>query len=238
MHQQIHVFPTLDSLFDSMSGRVTEIANARIKVSGKFDFVITGGQSVIALYERLRIINTNWGAWRIFWSDERCYPINHPDRNSQQADDAWLRHVQIPKEQIFAIPSELGPTTAAKCYSQAIQRDSPFDLVLLSLGNDGHVASIFSGNEVEMEERLAIPVCDAPKDPPERVSMSLRSLAYTKTMMLLCVGDGKREALSAHVSGSLQPSTMLTQFCGHELWTETRHAEQIGIFASNASIST
>jgi 6-phosphogluconolactonase len=222
MPQKINVFQTLNSLFDSLSGRIAEIANARIKESGKFDFVITGGQSAIALYEQLCLINTDWGAWRIFWTDERSYPINHPDRNSHQADVTWLQHVSIPSDQIFQIPTELGVQMAAVRYSEIIARHAPFDLVLLSLGTDGHIASIFGNDERLRDASPAVAVLDAPKDPPKRVSMSIESLARTKTLFLLCVGEGKDHALSAHLAGALQPSTRVTQLCEHEFWTDRR----------------
>lgn len=221
----VRIFPTVKDLMESASAHIAAIANHAIAVRGTFGMVITGGQSVCALYGRLRFIDTNWQAWRIFWSDERCCPTNHAERNSRQAEETWLGHVPIPRHRVFQIPAELGPNLAAEIYSRTLAQEAPFDLVLLTLGEDGHVASIFPGMESKAETRLAVPVCDAPKSPARRVSMSLESLSNTRHSMLLSVGHRKEAAMLAHLAGIAQPSTTLGQLTGVELWTESQHAE-------------
>lgn len=200
------------------------IAADAVIARGKFSIVTTGGQSVIDLYRYLRLVDADWQAWRVYWTDERCLPIDHTERNSRQTEDLWLRHVPIPKNQVFPIPAELGPAEAAESYSRILGREGQFDLVLLSLGEDGHVASIFPGMEAYDQTNSVVAVFNAPKYPAQRVSMSLRTLAGSRHSVLLSVGNRKCVALSAHISGKKQPSTMLAQMCGLEIWTDLRLA--------------
>jgi 6-phosphogluconolactonase len=117
-----------------------------------------------------------------------------------------LGRVLIPPGQVHPIPAELGPDAAAAAYTRAIAPAMPFDLVLLGMGEDGHTASLFPGRDVS-GDALVIPVREAPKPPPERVSLTPRALGDCREMLILVTGAGKREALAAWRRGSDLPVT-------------------------------
>jgi 6-phosphogluconolactonase len=137
----------------------------------------------------------DWSAWEIFWSDERCLPAEHPDRNSCMAHEVWLSRVAIPAGQIHAIPAELGATRAAAEYSALIVDRQPFDPVLLGMGQDGHTASLFSTSGDHIAPVIA--VHGAPKPPSERVSLNFQTLRTSRKQLVLVTGADKSAALLA-----------------------------------------
>jgi 6-phosphogluconolactonase len=112
--------------------------------------------------------------------------------------------VPIPAQQVHPIPTERGPQVAANDYRDTIRGQLPFDLVLLGMGEDGHTASLFPGHE-HPGEALVVPVHDAPKPPPERVSLGQRALADCRQLLLLVTGAGKRSAMQSWQSGDDLP---------------------------------
>ena len=112
---------------------------------GRFVLALAGGNTPRGVYAMLRDADTDWSQWHIWFGDERCAPVDDPQRNSAMARKAWLDHVPIPALQIHAIAGESGPEAAAYAYSTALRDIGDFDLVLLGLGEDGHTASLFPG---------------------------------------------------------------------------------------------
>lgn len=216
----IKTFPTPEALQSVLAKHIGEVANWSIKRYGKFRLAITGGRSFIPVYRYLRNVETNWQAWHIYWTDERCVPDRSPERNSWQANEAWLGHVPIPTDQIFSIPVELGPNAAAEVYEQRLVNELTFDLVLLSLGEDGHVASIFPGKCIPKAVAV-LPILDSPKQPVIRVTLSLSRLANSSKLILLAIGSGKRAALAGYRNGEFMPVTELAALAPLEIWADS-----------------
>jgi len=170
-------------------------ADAAIHERQTFRIVLAGGNTPRRTYEMLAGMAQDWSAWEIFWSDERCLPADHADRNSRMAQDVWLSQVAIPAGQIHPIPAELGAVRAAAEYSRLIVDRPPFDLVLLGMGEDGHTASLFSTNGDHVAPVIA--VHGAPKPPSERVSLSFQTLRACRKQLVLITGAEKSSALLA-----------------------------------------
>ena len=176
-------------------------ASARaIDARGRFNLVLAGGRTPIAAYTRLVGAPADWGRWYCFFGDERCLSRDDPERNSQAATRAWFDRVAIPASHLFPIAAELGPAAAAAAYQAILAAHLPFDLVLLGMGEDGHTASLFPGQAIP-DGPLAMPVTQAPKPPPERVSMTPKALAATREMLILVTGRDKAPALAAWRAG-------------------------------------
>jgi 6-phosphogluconolactonase len=174
-------------------------AEAAIHERQIFRIILAGGSTPQRTYEMLAGMAQDWSAWEIFWSDERCLPAEHAGRNSRMAQDVWLSLVAIPVRQIHPIPAELGAVQAAAAYSTLIVDCSPFDLVLLGMGEDGHTASLFS---TRCEQAPVIAVHDAPKPPSERVSLSFETLRACRKQLVLIAGAKKSPALGAWQQGA------------------------------------
>lgn len=180
----------------AQAGRIIiAAADAAIRERKVFRIVLAGGSTPQRTYEMLARMTTDWSAWEVFWSDERCLPADHAGRNSRMAHEAWLSRVAIPARLIHPIPAELGATVAAAEYASIIREKQPFDLLLLGMGEDGHTASLFATSGDHVAPVLA--VHDAPKPPAERVSLNFQTLRTCRQQLVLVTGAEKAPALSA-----------------------------------------
>lgn len=190
---------------------IAQAASDAIQTRGAFHFVLAGGSTPRAVYQTLNELDTDWTAWHIYYGDERVLPPDHPDRNSKMANEAWLANVPIPPQQIHAMPTEQGLGAAAAAYADLLRGVGEFDLVLLGLGEDGHTASLFPGHALEMEADSpdVLKVSNAPKPPPERLSLSAHRLSRARQVLFLVTGAGKREAVARWKNGETIPAAAI-----------------------------
>jgi 6-phosphogluconolactonase len=187
-----------------------------------FHLVLAGGNTPRAIYQQLSRAAADWSTWHIWYGDERCLPVADGERNSRMAGDAWLDKVAIPPRQIHAIPAELGAPAAAHAYAESLRGVGDFDLVLLGLGEDAHTASLFPGHDwgTAADAADALAVFNAPKPPPERVSLSAARLSRSRQVIFLIGGEGKRDALARWRAGDDIPARSITPAGGVDLLVE------------------
>lgn len=202
------LFNSQEMINQATTQRILDAANEAIRTYGSFLIVLAGGSTPKSVYQLLAKANADWANWHIYYNDDRCLPIDHPERNSLMAAQAWLQHVAIPKSQIFDIPTELGNVEGAKAYAATLKGVRAFDLVLLGLGEDGHTASLFP-NQVVDNSADAVSVFDAPKPPADRVTMSQHRLNNTHEVIFLVTGAGKQEAVDHWRQGMNIPATLI-----------------------------
>jgi 6-phosphogluconolactonase len=206
-------FPFADNvaLCDDARRRVIDAARAAIEARQRFVIVLAGGSTPRALYRSLRDAHTDWSRWHIYFGDERCVAADDPERNSVMAAEAWLDHVPIPSSQRHPIAAELGADVAAQRYARELAGVGEFDLVLLGLGEDGHVASLFPGDRKRLENSASdtLAVFDAPKPPPERVSLTVKRLSRTRSALVLIEGESKRDAVRRWRAGENIPASAI-----------------------------
>jgi len=212
-----YAFDTQSLLNETSVSRILAAATDAIAARGSFSIVLAGGSTPKSLYLMLRNAQADWGNWHVYHNDDRCLPVDHADRNSLMARQVWLDHVAIPASQIHDIPAELGPVEGAKAYAATVAGIGTFDLVLLGLGEDGHTASLFPDHTWD-DTVDAFPVFDAPKPPPERVSLSARRLSDTREVMFLVTGAGKQEAVDNWRKGEAIPATVIAPEAGVEVY--------------------
>ncbi len=207
---------------------VNQAAEAALTARGNFHLVLAGGVTPETLYRALATQPQDWSRWHIWFGDERCLPRQDPQRNSRMASAAWLDQVGIPEANIHIIPAEHGAPTAAKLYAEQLHDQGTFDLVLLGLGQDGHTASLFPGYEFPNQtdgsatgSSDVMPVFDAPKPPPERVTLSAQRLSDARCVLFLIRGADKREALSAWRQGVNIPAAAIHPDAGVDLLIDT-----------------
>ena len=212
-----HPFESQAALNQASVDRIIAAASEAIAARGAFSIVLAGGNTPKSIYQLLRQAQTDWSQWHIYYNDDRCLPVDHPDRNSLMAAQAWLDHVAIPKTQIHDIPTELGPVAGASAYAETLKGLGDFDLVLLGLGEDGHTASLFPGHTWD-DSVDAFPVFDAPKPPPERVSISAARLSRTREVIFFVTGAGKQEAVDHWRKGVAIPATVIAPAAGVDVY--------------------
>ena len=209
-------FNTQEELNKAAANYVVKSAENAIASRGRFIVALAGGTTPKSVYELLQSINTDWTKWHIYYGDERCLSPDHADRNSLMAEQAWLNHVAIPATQIHPIPAELGSKKGAAAYAETLA-GLDFDLVLLGLGEDGHTASLFPG-EVWDDGSATVSVDNAPKPPPERVSVSASKLSAAQEVLFMVSGAGKQQAVNDWRTGVPIPASAITPKNGVDVY--------------------
>ena len=203
-----HAMADARALQAALAGRTLAAADEALRRRGRFVVVLAGGNTPRGAYELLRAAYADWSRWHVYFGDERCAPRDDAARNDRMAASAWLDHVPIPAEQVHEIPAELGPVEAALRYAATLDEVGTFDLVLLGLGEDGHTASLFPGHELGRGDGAPgmLAVLDAPKPPPQRVTMSARRFSQTREALFMVSGAAKREAVRRWRAGEDIPA--------------------------------
>lgn len=201
------VYADADALVSALADALCAEAEAAIAARGAFHLVLAGGSTPRELYCALADRHAGDERWHIWYGDERCLPADHPERNSVMSEAAWLSASSIPAANRRPIPAELGACEAAAAYGEWLAGVGDFDVVLLGMGEDGHTASLFPGhdwgNATGSPDVLAI--YDAPKPPPERVSLSAARLNLSRHLWFVVTGSGKRAALQRWKGGVALP---------------------------------
>jgi 6-phosphogluconolactonase len=217
-----HSYGSTAELEQASIQSILHAAQQAIGQRGAFHIVLAGGTTPRRLYESLRNADAHWAAWHVYFGDERCLPPDHAERNSRMASLAWLNHVAIPSGQIHPISAEQGAEIAASSYLQIIDRIKQFDLVLLGLGEDGHTASLFPNHEWGTAPKApgALAVHNAPKPPPDRVSLSAHRLSAAHQVMFLVTGESKRQPVEDWRNGVSIPATSISPAKGVDIYIE------------------
>lgn len=206
------VFPAAGVLVTALADAVCAEAGRAIEARGVFHLVLAGGSTPIALYRALAARHAGNSRWHIWFGDERCLPPDHPERNSRMAEAAWLAGSAIPPGSRLPIPAEMGPEAAAANYAATLAAVPSFDLVLLGMGEDGHTASLFPGREwgTAQGSPAVLAVHDAPKPPPDRVSLSAARLSDSRSVWFIVSGEGKADAVARWRKGEALPVTAIS----------------------------
>ncbi len=207
--QAVFVHDGMEGLNTAVAQRIAELAAQAIAARGVFHVALAGGETPRRCYEKLRSLPVDWARVQVYFGDERCLPAADAGRNDRMASRALLEHVAIPPGNIHGIPAELGAREAAARYAAVLENVLPLDLVLLGMGEDGHVASLFPGNPATDVEAVAVPVFNAPKPPADRVSLGMGTLNTARQRIFLVAGAGKRDALQQVLLGKSLPAARI-----------------------------
>ena len=190
------IVPTRDEL-----GRVVaEAIASAIRERDTTRLALAGGTTPRGCYEHLACIDVPWGLVTVFFGDERCVPAGDPESNYEQARQALLQ--QVAPASVHRMVGELGPEAAAREYEPLVAA-APLDLVLLGIGQDGHTASLFPGNAALDATTHVAAVFGAPKPPPQRVTLTLRTLREARRVMIMASGSDKADAVRRALAGQV-----------------------------------
>lgn len=149
----------------------------------------------------------DWSAVSVWWGDERYLPAGDGDRNDTQNDAAGLDRIGLDPANVHRVA---GPDTSdsAEASAQRYAADlraadaGTFDVVLLGVGPDAHVASLFPGHPAQLSTGVAVAVHDSPKPPPDRVSLTFECLGRAERVWFLVAGADKAHAVAVSVAGA------------------------------------
>jgi 6-phosphogluconolactonase len=195
--------------------------------AGVVHLALSGGTTPKGSYERLAARPADLAGAEIWFADERCVPPEDEESNYRLVAESLLRPARVAAELVHRMEGELGPDEGARRYAQAlregvIQREADLpvlDLIVLGIGPDGHIASLFPGSPLldVGDDAICLGVHDSPKPPPERITLSLAVLRAARRCLLLATGASKADAVDAmlaapsrHVPASLLRRERLT----------------------------
>ncbi|MFF9068771.1 6-phosphogluconolactonase [Streptomyces sp. NPDC014891] len=199
---------------------ITRIVDAQAS-RGSASVVLTGGRNGNGLLAALGSAPArdaiDWSRLDLWWGDERFLPEGDPERNVTQAREALLDRVPLDPARVHAMPASDGPygsdvDAAAAAYAEELAAAAgpgdhggvpTFDVLMLGVGPDTHVASLFPELPAVREtERTVVGVHGAPKPPPVRVSLTLPAIRAAREVWLLAAGADKARAAAIALSGA------------------------------------
>ncbi|MCM3887123.1 6-phosphogluconolactonase [Frankia sp. R82] len=229
-------------------GKSLPAAGLLIVCRGEASVVLTGGGIGIALLRAVRsspaFDAVDWSRVDVWWGDERFVAADSPDRNDRQAREALLEHIPVDPNRVFPMghlatatagsEADLAAADAAAAqYAKLLaSRAAPgasvpvFDVVLLGLGPDGHVASLFPHLPGVTSTETVVAVANSPKPPPLRISLTLPTIQSAREVWVIVAGEEKAEAVAAAFSGAGPIAVPATGAVGRErtLWLADRAA--------------
>lgn len=204
----LRIFSDLNDLSAGGAERILTLLQEAVSERGEFHIALAGGSTPRQLYQRLgspRFANRiPWEKIHLYFSDERAVPPDHPDSNYRMANEALISRVPLRDSHIHRIQGELPDAVqAAQAYATQLQMNLPkspcgqvqFDLVLLGVGNDGHIASLFPGTPIlQQRNTLADAVRVASLD-AWRISITFPVIENARNVMILVSGKEKAEVV-------------------------------------------
>ena len=207
------IFDDLDQLSTAVGEHIASLCDIANQTSKPFSIALSGGSTPKRLYECLAkpplIEKINWGGVKLFFGDERSVPPDHEQSNYLMAKTALFDQLPIPSENIFRIQGELEDhSKAAELYEKTLLEMLPrskngipvFDLVLLGIGADGHIASLFPGTPILTETDKFVDAVYVPALHTWRLSITYPVINNAKNVFILAAGKDKQDILSEVLS--------------------------------------
>ena len=197
---------------------VTKVADA-IAAGGHAHLVLTGGgigtKVLAALAAEPAAAAVDWRSVDFWWGDERFVPAGDPDRNETGARAALLDHIAADPARVHPMAGPDGPdgddpeASAARYAAELAAAAGPhaaaaypvFDVVMLGIGPEGHVASLFPELPAVYDERPVVAVTHSPKPPPTRISLTFGPIRAAREVWILASGAEKAEAVARALAG-------------------------------------
>lgn len=214
----IEIYPDAGSLADTAARATTVYLARALAARGAASLVATGGRSPGPVYDRLSVVGLDWSQVTVTLSDERNVGEDHPDANARLLR---TRLLQGPAAKACFLPLWPAPDPAA------LQALIPFDVVMLGMGEDGHIASLLPGDS-GLEDGLTTTdlLRDVPaglgRPPLARITLTLTAILSARAIFLLIAGEAKREVIERVLTGEDLPVGRLIAQAGDRLrifWT-------------------
>lgn len=213
MKRSVYVFPSRDAIAERIASVLIKDLD-RLEPDQFFSVAMSGGTTPEYILKYLSehfAERISWEKLLIFWGDERCVPPDDPESNYRMTYEALLQHVPIPDVNVFRIRGENNPRDEAAEYSALVGSMLPsfngipqFDMMLLGLGNDGHTASIFPGNENLFTTGHLFEVATRPETGQKRITATGRIINNSSHIIFLVTGKGKAGIVSSILGGKAE----------------------------------
>ncbi|MBW2622822.1 MAG: 6-phosphogluconolactonase [Deltaproteobacteria bacterium] len=236
--REIVIKEDANSLADAGADLIVSAALESVQRSGRFTLAISGGSTPRAMHRALgrepRLSKMPWSGTQIFWVDERCVPVEDPASNYGQAREDFLGGFPVTSGQIHPMPVDLPSEQGAEQYQTELSsiftvngyRFPDFDLILLGVGPDGHVASLFPGQEVLAEKEKWVATVKGGNPDVRRFTLTLPVLNEAHRIVFLVSGRSKALVVRTVLEGEAEhlPASMIAPRHGTVTWLLDREA--------------
>jgi 6-phosphogluconolactonase len=231
---EIVVVPDADALADEAARRIEAIA-VGADFSAPATVALAGGSTPQVAYRHLGSRCVPWAKLRLFFGDERMVPPDDAGSNFRMVCEALLDRVPFPEGNVHRMHGELDPEDAARQAEEELRAEfgphgvPRFDLMLLGIGPDGHTASLFPGApELDVTDRLCVPVHRPDLPQPWRVTMTLPVLNNARRTMFLAADGKKADVIARSVAGDPEmPAGRVRPVDGTLTWILTEDAARL-----------
>ena len=242
--RELVILPDPEAVTQTAAKRILALSSAVLATQDRFSVAFSGGSTPRRLYEILAAPpfseQVPWERVHVFWGDERCVPPDDPGSNYHMARESLLDHVPMPAGNIRRVHGEMEPEAAAQAYVRELSGffDAPwptFDVVLLGMGEDGHIASLFPGSRALSETTHPVVgvTADYQNRPARRVTLTPPAINSARQVIFLVTGAEKANTLRAVLEGPYQPQVLPAQIVrpteGHLVWLmDSKGGAQVG----------
>lgn len=228
----IHIYDTPDEVAQAAADRFVALANECVQTKGLFSVALAGGNTPRRLYELLARDGlrdqVDWSRVHIFFGDERPVPHDHPDSNFRMANEALLKKISIPSENVHPIDGSGDAVENARRYEHDLKAffggaEWPrLDLVLLGLGKDAHTASLFPETTALQETQSWVVANWVDELSTYRLTLSAPAINAAANAEFLVTGSDKAAALAAVIDGPVDtarfPAQLIQPRDGNLIW--------------------
>lgn len=198
-----------ESFVEFVAGKISDRLKSMLEEKEKVFLVLAGGKTPIPIYRTLAEYGLAWEKIHFFLSDERYVPLDSVHSNFKVIKEAFFERIRIPKENVHFIDTSLPLDEAAERYEREIRSlTHMFDLSILGMGTDGHVASIFDP-KLGNSERWVMSVPPSGEPRVERISLSFSALNCSEYVYFVISGEEKKRKLAEILLGSPLPASFV-----------------------------
>ncbi|KAG2551265.1 probable 6-phosphogluconolactonase 1 [Panicum virgatum] len=215
---EVRVFESSYEMATDLAEFISQISEISVKERGYFVIALSGGPLTRHMRKLCEVPynkTLDWSKWYVFWAEERAVAKNHSESNYKLTKEEFLSKVPILNGHVYSINDNATVEEAATDYEFVIRQlvkirtvgvsesnDCPkFDLILLNIGPDGHVASLFPNHPaLELKDDWVTYVTDSPEPPPERITFTLPVINSASNIAIVATGEDKAKAVSFAIS--------------------------------------
>lgn len=202
---RVHLFASDNEAFMATAAAITEIIRLSTDKNQTSNVILAAGNSVSKTLSFLSPSATDWQRVNWYLADERHVGTENPLRNDRQMAIALKNSLGESHGRVFSPSPLLALKEAAAEYASRIERINMFDVCLLGMGNDGHIASLTPKHPALNSSQLCCEITDSPNLPKERITLTLKTFSRTQNRILVTTGPSKVAAVRKYIIDSQSP---------------------------------
>jgi 6-phosphogluconolactonase len=202
---RVHIFATENETFMAAAAAVTKVVGLSISKNQTSNVILAAGNSISKTLSLLSSVDADWSNVNWYLADERCVDAESNLRNDKQIADVLKNSLGARYGRMFSPSSYLTPKEAAAEYASRIEQINMFDLCLLGMGSDGHIASLLPNHRALSSNRVCCEILDSPNPPAQRITLTLKMFAQVKNRILVMAGPSKSSAVAEYTTNPKSP---------------------------------